>query len=535
MNNLHIDGFEDNTEIHGFGSFFKHNNAARWNINLSVSPNQTKQFTSLSQAPILTRKRIINATNDIYKKGYLRNIEVESSQIWETCKIADCPILNNKNKSENEQFCFKFTTNSGMTVYLPQFELARVLFFRDGYLSRTAMNSTELSIEFDIDHDSDDDSVIVNVLDSTSYCMEHFNNEAARSTLSWVLLDPNARTSYESIHRYYRKNVYLKNNYEHWFFQFEKPNLDGAKLQIKGLYNDSDDIFFVNEITSITNLRHSLSQPIIFTHSSFTELDPTVESKNYTKEQKIADKYALYDNLTPNSDTAHRMVSAPSTMIGFATPINTRKEPKKRQTLSTASFDDQSKDDNSDITSHIGTEEGANTGTVLRAEWDTTVNTQDDECVYENKFSLFLQMISYLENNFNCQVIDKKITKLPIIEKHKKHLLQNTAEPRCIAVIEIAIDTKVYHILEVDTSDSAKPLATKVINFQLNINLEAELNDINERLVKKSLLWPQERLNLLSGNQQVSASHPQKINYCENIDEATLHRWSARVFSKFID
>lgn len=535
MNNLHIDGFEDNTVINGFGSFFKHNDAARWNINLNVSPNQKKHYTSLSQAPILTRKRIINATSDIYKKGYSRNIEIESFQTWETCKIADCPILNNQNKSENEQFCFKFMTNSGMMVYLPQFELARVLFFRDGYLSRTAMNSTELSIEFDIDHDSDDDSVIVNVLDSTSYCMEHFNNEAARSTLSWVLLDPNARTSYESIHRYYRKNVYLKNNYEHWFFQFDQPNLNGSKLQIKGIYNDSDDIFFVNEITSITNLRHSLSQPIIFTHSNFTELDPTVESKNYTKEQKTADRYALYDNLTPNSDTTHRMVSAPSTCIEFATPIRSRKRPQKKKALSTASFDDESKDDNADITSHICTEEGANTGTVLRAEWDTTVNTQDDERVYENKFSLFLQMISFLENNFDCQVISKNITKLPVIEKHKKHLLHNTAEPRCIAVIEIAIGTKVYHILEVDTSDSTNKLATKIIPFNSNIDLESELTNINEYLVKNSLRWPQEKLNLLSSNQQVSTSHPQKINYCENIDHATLHRWSARVFSKFID
>lgn len=144
-------------------------------------------------------------------------------------------------------------------------------------------------------------------------------------------------------------------------------------------------------------------------------------------------------------------------------------------------------------------------------------------------------MISYLENNFDCHVIDKKITKLPIIEKHKKHLLHNTAEPRCIAVIEIAIGTKVYHILEVDTSDSAKPLATKVVNFQPNIDLEAELNDINERLVKKSLLWPQERLNLLSGNRQVSASHPQKINYCEEMDELTLHKWANRIFKKTID
>lgn len=97
---------------------------------------------------------------------------------------------------DKRQHCFCFLANN-IQIYLPQLELARVLFLHDGYLSRSALEPDYLRSEFSIEYPGPN-VAWVNVLPSSSYPLKSLDDYESRRLLSWILIDPDARASYES-------------------------------------------------------------------------------------------------------------------------------------------------------------------------------------------------------------------------------------------------------------------------------------------------------------------------------------------------
>jgi hypothetical protein len=142
MTKYFLDGIDDNVKVWEIGSLFRSITGNKWNINVSFSPPQSIKYTSISNASLLARRRLLRATQTFKKPGYPLNFALSDTTHWEVKTIGECPINDGYSKRRDSgQFCFVFTTPDDITVYLPQFELARILFFHGGYLSRTAIES----------------------------------------------------------------------------------------------------------------------------------------------------------------------------------------------------------------------------------------------------------------------------------------------------------------------------------------------------------------------------------------------------------
>ncbi|MFP3457496.1 hypothetical protein R0J89_14690, partial [Psychrobacter sp. SIMBA_152] len=124
------------------------------------------------------------------------------TQDWQVKKVKDCQVIKHHRKADGEQYCFVFQIDDDVTVYLPHFELARALFFHDGYLSRTAMTPDVLQAEFDVMVNKVTGIASIDVMPSCTYKIDYFNEPSCRRLLSWILINENVRRSYESIGHY---------------------------------------------------------------------------------------------------------------------------------------------------------------------------------------------------------------------------------------------------------------------------------------------------------------------------------------------
>ncbi|CAB9495807.1 protein of unknown function [Alteromonas macleodii] len=79
---------------------------------------------------------------------------------------------------------FFFQLSDGITAYLPQFELARALFFHYGYLARSSVVHDLLNNEYIVESDKDNQKAIVTVLDTFSGNWEQFNDFSFRRMLA---------------------------------------------------------------------------------------------------------------------------------------------------------------------------------------------------------------------------------------------------------------------------------------------------------------------------------------------------------------
>ena len=97
------------------------------------------------------------------------------------------------------------------------------------------------------------------------------NQKGTQCLLAWLLLDPNAKQSFESICRYFNTQLIDKDGWKKWIFQFDPPSMDGWTLHFRGRYNRSQDAFLVEEIVGI-EIDTDIPTDISFDHPSFTQI-----------------------------------------------------------------------------------------------------------------------------------------------------------------------------------------------------------------------------------------------------------------------
>lgn len=512
MQDIQITSLQDNTSIVAIGSFFRRLNKSKWGVNLEFLPSQDKRSLSVSQLPILVRKRILNPTKQVRNRGYKRSISIENTVDWQVCSNAACPIFGGKRLSyqDSRQLCFYFKSVDGLNVYLPQIEFARALFLHDAYLSRTALEPDALKIEFDIQLDKKEDKATINVSEVSGYAKTSLNSSANRRVLSWILIDPCARASFESIDRYQKKDGIEKNGYRQWDFQFDPPPLPKFKLVIKGQYDPSTNSFFVWEITSIANIIHRVPAKVEFHSRKFKEHVRGEEAGGRQRPlSECPDRQYLQDGEDANSNTSNALLHAPSIMVSFANPFVAAKIFSKKQTGLHGRKDE---DQQNQAGQYVSTEEGSKGGVVAQADWDIPIDNSDDAHLYENKFKCFLLMLAKLETADKCKIISKTIQKLPKVDRCERHLLKK-GEPRCLIVVVISCNGKKFILLEVDTSDAAKSLSTKLLSLKKPAKWNKQLAELKRKLLKGSLSWPSRYLDQICNTKShVSISHPRTKN-----------------------
>lgn len=531
MQGIRLNTLKDNTTILSIGSLFRRIDGSTWGVNLELWPYQKKKSLSVSQLPVLVRKRVLNSTIATKSAGYQLRINIENTESWQVCTNGDCPALKEIKLSylESSQLCFSFKSQDGISVYLPQIELGRALFFHDAYLARTALESDALGIEFDIVPDSVSDSTTVNVLKSSGYTQISFDNHAARRVLSWILIDPDARRSYESIGRNQKLYGKEQKGYRHWNFQFEPPQLPNAKFVVRGKFDKESNSVFVYEITTIANISHKVPGKVEFYSPKFKEYVRGEGSGGSYSTNERPEEHNVQDGEDANSNTEHTQLYAPMVGVEFNNPFATTKIYKKKQKVSSGRKVDEVKE----AGNNVSTEEGDYTGSFPQADWDIAEDNSDDAHLYANKFSCFQRMLELLESDYDCKITFKQIRKLPKIGRCGRHVLKTDDSPRCLSVVTIICNGREFHILEVDTSDATKSLSTKLLVVNKSTQWNGQLIELEQRLMKGSLSWPTEFLDLICGVKgHKSISHPQTASENKGLlDPDSVSKWAQRVHS----
>ena len=116
---------------------------------------------------------------------------------------------------------------------------------------------------------------------------------------------------------------------------------------------------------------------------------------------------------------------------------------------------------------------------------------------------------------------------------HTKHLLDNGGGPRCIAVVQILCNGQNFYMLEVDTSDAAKSISTKLLIINEPAKLEEHVNEIERLLVKNSLCWPTTFLDKICGlKRHKGIPHPKTDSLNKGLlDPESINKWAQRVQS----
>lgn len=513
--------------IEGIGLLFRKIGGTMWGINLEFDSEQEKSSLTTSYAPVLSRQRRLRSTGVLERRGWKDEFYIASTTSWDVCRIGDCPMKRTAN--DRDQFCFVFSVANGKTVYLPQFELARALFLRDGYLARSAMESDVLDLDFQVIRDWENGIAHINVMPTAGYPLRYFNELKSRNFLSWILLDAQARRSYRSISWWQKKTGYRSGGYEKWNFRFDPPELPNAYFKVRGLFDKSTRSLFVNEIVRIGRIQADIPEVIEMYHPKFTT--PSSESVNgkvHVAPSGDIEGYHLHDAEPANADGSRRIIQGEKVESEFTKAfVTNRVTEKKRKISSSIPNGEEGEGHVIDASSEEPIAGNGRTG----VDWDISEDLTKNEHLFKNKFKCFLDMVELMAANNDCTVVSDRIIKLPSVPRCSKHRLSD-GNPRCLDVVELRVEDKHVVLLEVDTSDADKALSTRVLVPSKVESWDDDLKRIMHELVRGSLVWPLDVLDQVCGkNGHIWIRHPKCAGGHQGLLlPDTIEGWAGRFY-----
>ncbi|MBO9496484.1 hypothetical protein J7438_20720 [Thalassotalea sp. G20_0] len=532
MQGIRFEHLADDTQVRAIGSLFRRTTGSQWGINLGFYPFQPKKSLTVSHAPVLARRRVFNPTNPYKQAGYRQVFSITDTSCWKVEPLSDCPILENLQPIEQEQLCFVFQAENGLTVYLPHFELARALFLHDGYLSRTALEPDSLKAEFDININSAANTTLINVMPSSTYPLISFNDPEVRSILSWILIDQEARASYESIGQYQKLTATESRGYRHWNFQFTPPTLPFAEFEVRGQFDGTTRSIFVYEVTAIRNIQAEMPELIEFYHPKFEISVSGSGLRGGGAGTEAASDFILEEE-DASTDKGVSIFHPPPVEFSFSQAFKTAKLADRKRVGAGGRKDEESE---STDPLHVSIEEATTTGSLRGMEWDSVRDTTDDANLYSNKFDAFWQMLDVLKKDYACAVLSQDIRKLPELPRCKKHLLKTNGSPRCMAIVVIRSEDQVFHLLEVDTSDEAKALSTLLLKLPSLAGWDDQLIvEIERKLLRQSLRWPTNIFRRVCGKGGYQGIPHPKTSSNRVVESIAITQWATRLHRSLVE
>lgn len=517
-------------KIKKIGALFKKHNSTTWAINLSLENEDgliSSDYTNFSNAKLLRKNSHINPTQE-YTKGYHLRFKITSTQDW-LSSVNDTNLP--KGKFVEHYFLFDAVRvdqfgqpmSETIKIKLPQFELARSLFFYTPYLARSAIIENSLSIDFDIV--SNPDHYLINILPACSYPISHFNDSGIRRILSWILLDPDIRQSFESISQFCTKYGYDVDQYRIWSFCFNAPHLNGVIFDSYGYYKAETSEFFVNEISGFERISSRISKEVEFYSDKFTESKSGGKGENSSGTKNNGKEPTIKDDEDGNSDDV-QIIDVEPTHFDFLEAIETRKTSKKSRHRNHGTKDQDLPSNNA--TSEVSTIEPIFEGTVPSAEFNGVEDETEDLHLYLDRFSAFQKMIDLFCEENSVKNFSFQLHKLPNIQGHSKHI-KTDGNARCVAEVSFQYNGQNIVILEVDTSDNKKPLSTRVLSLKdVNQWNRTDRAKVLELVVTQCLRWPKGIFKNISSKNS-TLNHPRMNSKNQEISDHELYSWTSRL------
>ena len=530
---MKIKGFPNDSRIDSIGNLFRWHGKSDWFINVFFCADNTsdKNFTKFSNATMLAKKRSINPTQSTtQKKGFHLKFRIDSTKNWHNTLTDTIGKPIKKPIYHHFSLIAKWIDNKDCKVkqdihiQLPQFELARALFFHNAYLARSALDSGCIDREFDIQ--DKEKSFLVNILPSSSFPLNQFNNAGTRRILAWILIDKDVRESYKSIAK--QMLLYGQNSekYHHWSFSFEPPELKNVEFEATGYYDQKKSKFYVNEIISIQKLSSSICKPVEFFHEKFQQLAEGNQGNTSSSIKQTGTEPTINDTEDGTDNAAAIIIETPQTLFDFINPVITHRTTDKPGRKSASGNNDIE-----ESTNHTGVSTGEpnSNGTIPSGEFEGVEDQSDDTELYLDKFNGFKQMIDHFSTKQKI-IATFKLHKLPALVRCSKHI-KDDGNPRCIAEVRFIFQQKQFIILEVDTSDNLKPLSTQVLCLNTLDSWSKDFKDIQKLIIKHSLQWPSKRFISKIAINNWQLNHPRSDKRNQKISGDIIREWANRLIN----
>lgn len=473
-------GFPEDSKIMYVANIFKFKHLKSWSLELCLRSAGRDQIlhTRLSNLPALAKRRVINPSDGQSRKGgYPFSLSDISTSNWQ---------VGIDSESGGNTFVFDYIRpdESTVRVHIPQIEFARVLFFHNAYLSRNCIDQGLLSREFFI-QDIQDDSILVNVLPISSLPIKSFENEGQRRLLAWILIDKNARSSYESIAKNFIEEAQETKYKKIWRFIFSPPRLDDFSLETRGWMDKDTGNYYIHEVLGISNISSSLTKPVRFYSEKFKTGITGGAKGSIAKSVGSADSNTIDDQQDADIDTKLKKLDIPTTSFSFANAIETRKVVKKRVPSSNGLESEEYEDL---VELDLSTDEATSDGTACQADFSGLDDESEVLELYMQRFEAFKLLTRKLseQHDLDCH---EELHFLPAVGRSSLHRTID-GNKRSLLEVQIKTDKADFIVLEVDMSDNNRMLSTLIIKVEDTELWNQQLQDILQLVVQRSINWP---------------------------------------------
>lgn len=509
-------------------------------IEVWCTPPQKKNgfhTTAFSNIPALYRGKIINQRE--LTEGYVKQgrYTFKGNDNLRKNTLSEFPNLNSAESvrdRESEQKAFVLDRINAPTLVIPQLELARVLFYASSYLSRASLMSSRLLTDFKVEVNAKADYANIEVLQISKYPISAFNDSATRAMLSWLLIDTNARRSFESIFRYFNTelNLDVVPGFKRWLFHFDPPQMAGWSFSYKGRLDASGEYFLVEKITDI-EISAPMPSRVYFHNPKFKHQDeeqkPTSGGKGLELYER-PEEHVVDDDREASDANQAFLLGENTCAIRFKNSFSTSKATKPKR----SHRPDNSQEEPKKADDTVSTNEPSNDGEIPSADMAGGMQDNTDHSEeYASRYTAFNIMVKMLEEKYDCTIIDSYTHELDQVGRSKCHLIDSGAK-RTIRCVVVELNGHVNYLLEVDVTGLKKSLSTKCVRQIDTRNWQEQFSKIKKGVVTKSLGWPIIEMDAMFGlKKHIGISHPNSVKgHPTDIPIESILDWAGNVAGK---
>jgi len=526
-----INHFDPNVTITHIGGLFK-GSRSQWCINLQCSPKQKKGYTNFSNAAMLIRGKKLNCNERQLSRPNLV-IKLSDQDSLTASTLKDFNDLTTDPKLayfEGIQPSFVIERPNQATIHLPQFELARTLFLINSYFCRASLSTTTVQHEFEVIQ-NDEENLIV-FLENNTMPLKLVNQKGTQGLLAWLLLDPDAKRSFESICRNFNTQLKYDKDWQKWIFRFNPPPMDGWTLHLRGRYNTSQDAFLVEEIVGI-EIDTDIPTNITFSHPSFIQIKTERQKSGQGHKPNYSDSLdsTIEDDATASIEQGVRILNGNESWVSFMKPLEIHKKGKVRITGQKVQTDND--DDETDLGHLVSTDEANIAGDLPAADVGGKKDYTNYDQKYAQRYNDFNSMVEILQTEHQCVLYESTTRELIQIGRSECHRIGEN-KPRTIKFVHLSQNDKDFLLIELDTSDGIKSISTKLIYLTTD-DWKIHIDDIKKHLVAKSLSWPNELFDDVFGEDaHTYIIHP-RLSAQEKKSTESINNWATRVINGLKD
>lgn len=511
------------------GNFFKESNPdAQWR--LAVFLNQGSDMLprrfGLEMLCVmgLGREFIAEDKTPYVSHGFLKKLVLPPVDTWRESTLGECPRLSRRlarNPEVASQRCFVFEAN-GLTVWLPKFELARKLFFHAGFLVRSAFEPNGLDMAFSVQ--KEEETIHIRTPAKTGAPSQLLKIKGYRDHFSWLLLDPDVRSSFESIWRSLNDEQDTGGTrYARWRFNFIPPScLSGVTMEVQGPLDQDRRELLVWEIRGLLGLRFDCQDEIHFHHPSL-RLSVKGEGGGRMPPAPGTEEIEVDEEEEPDDGRERQLLELPIEGIAFDEhPVTRIAYQGQRATGQGKRVDDDTVPGGE--TRILGLADDVTGGTVAPGEFQQ-LDVPKDTGQFPSRFVMLRDIIRQIAEEHGVELLDLEVKPLPQVPRCSYHMM-NENTPRCYLMARFRLeDGWERYLLEIDTSDNRKRLSTRVVWFKAGGDVIDRINRVLKEVVKGSLKWPKDMGNI--GVSVRSIHHPKEVGSL--VKEASVLAWHCRI------